>query len=62
MSKVHIVERAFQLARSGTCRGIVEIKNHLRAERYDGIESQLAGASIKKQLSALCVAAEKHQD
>jgi hypothetical protein len=45
------VERAFELARSGSCLSIRDIAFKLHAERYD--ISHLEGPALKKQLSAL---------
>ncbi len=51
------LERAFVLARSGTCAGVGEIRLALKRERFDQVEAHLAGFSINRQLRALCVAA-----
>jgi hypothetical protein len=48
------VERAYQLARSGSCRSIEDIRRKLSAERYDSVQAHLSGASIKRDLIALC--------
>jgi hypothetical protein len=54
MQTQNIIERAFQLARSGT--QIDDIRKTLRQEGYSNVDAHLAGASIKadlkKQLSA----------
>jgi len=47
------IERAFELARSGQCRTLPELKQRLRAERLEAVDSHLAGRSIKAQLNAL---------
>ncbi len=47
------VERAFELARSGACRTVGDIRQQLKQEGYSGYEEHLAGVSIKKQLLAL---------
>ena len=44
------LERAFDLARGGTCRTLDEIKRTLLAERFDCVESHLAGKSIRREL------------
>lgn len=46
------MERAFQLARGGSCRTIDDIRRTLKAERYDLIDAQIAGPSLLKQLKA----------
>ena len=55
------VERAFALARSGTCQSIDEIKLKMRGEGFGLAETEphLAGPSIRKQLIALMVAAKR---
>ena len=45
------LERAFELARSGTCLSISDIAHKLHSERYT--VEQLEGSSLKKQLIAL---------
>jgi hypothetical protein len=51
------VERAYQLARSGTCRSVEDIRRRLTAERYESVQAHLSGSSIKRDLIALCKAA-----
>ena len=51
------VERAYQLARSGTCRSVEDIRRQLTIERYESVQAHLSGASIKRDLIALCKAA-----
>lgn len=51
------VERAYQLARSGSCRSVDDIRRRLTAERYESVQAHLSGASIKRDLIALCKAA-----
>lgn len=51
------LERAFQLARSGEVRGIVDIKARLRAEGYGDAATQLTGPKLISELRRLCVAA-----
>lgn len=50
------LERAFQLARSGKCHSIADIRHGLRAEGYD--ERQIEGPSLSRQLRELMKAAE----
>ena len=61
MTQPTTLERAFALARSGTCATIDEIRLALKRERFDQIDAHLAGHSIKKQLRALCDAARASQ-
>ncbi len=48
------LERAFDLARSGECATVDDIRSRLKAERHDQVEAHLAGRSIKRQLAKLC--------
>ena len=49
------LERAFALARSGTCASVNDIRVKLRAERFDQVDAHLAGPSIARQLRELCL-------
>jgi hypothetical protein len=49
----NIIERAFQLARSGECRTLGEIHQRLRREQYSQTSEHLSGRLIKAQLSKL---------
>lgn len=44
------VERAFQLARTGACHSVVEIRRRLHVEGYDGVHGHLNGSTIQRQL------------
>jgi hypothetical protein len=44
------IKRAFELARSGQCRSIEDIRRQLRNERHDRIDEHLAARSLQKQL------------
>jgi hypothetical protein len=48
------LERAFALARSGTCTSVNDIRLRLKGERFDNVDAHLAGHSIVRQLRALC--------
>lgn len=55
MITVHIVERAFQLARSGRYRARSDIGRALSAEGYTLTDLQhLDGAGITRDLNRLC--------
>jgi hypothetical protein len=45
-----VVERAFQLAETGTYKTVTEIKTALRLENYAGIDAHLSGRSLRDQL------------
>jgi len=56
------VERAFELARSGSCHTLEDIRRVLTAERYPSVQAHLAGPSIRRALLALCKAAKVAND
>ena len=47
---ISTVERAFQLARTGACHSVIEIRQRLNAEGYDGVHGHLTGSTIQRQL------------
>ncbi len=49
-----VIERAYQLARSGQCDGIGHVRARLIGEGYLDTLPQLAGAGLKRELSRLC--------
>ena len=44
------VERAFELASSGTCDNLPDIVARLKGERHEAVDAHLAGPSIRKDL------------
>ncbi|CAA9519909.1 MAG: hypothetical protein AVDCRST_MAG23-128 [uncultured Sphingosinicella sp.] len=48
-----VLERAFELARSGSCRSVAELELRLKREGYEAAASHLRGQSIRKQLRAM---------
>ena len=48
------LERAFDLARSGECASVNDIRMRLKAERFDQVDAHLAGPAIARQLRLLC--------
>jgi hypothetical protein len=52
------IERAMDLARSGKCFTVEDIRRALKRDGADGIEQHLAGAAIRKQFKALMAAAK----
>jgi hypothetical protein len=56
------VERAYELARSGDCSTVDDIRRVLTAERYPSVQAHLAGPSIRRALLALCKAAKPATD
>ena len=61
MTETSTIERAFALARSGTCTSVQDIRVSLKRERFDNVEAHLAGPSLARQLRALCEAAKDPQ-
>jgi hypothetical protein len=57
MTQPTTLERAFDLARSGACQSVQDIRLALKRERFDNVEAHLAGPSLARQLRALCEAA-----
>jgi hypothetical protein len=51
------IERAYELARSGSCRKLTDVVATLKRERYDSVDAHLAGASIRQELRRLWEAA-----
>ena len=51
------LERAFDLARSGTCLNLEDIIRKLKSEGY--VNGQIEGPSLKKQLLVLIEKAKK---
>lgn len=50
------LERAYQLAESGECRNVSEIKKRLQSEGYDRIADQLYGRTVTNALRDRCQA------
>lgn len=55
------IERAYELARSGECATVSEIKARLKAERFTDVDGQLYGRTIMSALRKLCDAAQAEQ-
>jgi hypothetical protein len=53
---MHIIERAYQLARSGKCVNLGDIRNRLKSERFDpgAIRDHFTGKIIRGELTRLC--------
>jgi hypothetical protein len=56
------LERAFQLANSGDCASVAQIREKLKAEGYSDAPLHIKGPSIRAQLNALCAAAVKKKE
>jgi hypothetical protein len=53
------LERAFQLAKSGDCASVTQIRERLKKEGYSDWQSHTKGPSIRAQLNSLCAQATK---
>lgn len=51
------LERAFELAGSGTCASVDVIRKKLKAEGY--ADAQITGPSLIRQLRDLCIASSR---
>ena len=49
-----LIERAFQLARSGRYPKVEPLIKALKAEGFMGVDAHLHGSSLRKQLRDLC--------
>jgi hypothetical protein len=49
----NIIERAFQLARSGECRALGDIHAVLKREGFLHVQAHLDGPSLRRQLNSL---------
>ncbi|HEX8527686.1 hypothetical protein [Allosphingosinicella sp.] len=52
--RLSTIERAFELARSGSYRTIDEIARRLKQEQLDNVDAHLGGTSIRKELRQIC--------
>jgi hypothetical protein len=50
------LERAYELARSGECRTVGDIKARLQSEGHERVQDRLYGGSLTSALRKLCVA------
>lgn len=55
---VTALERAFQLAKSGKCNSLADLKKQLHAEGYS--VAQITGRTLAKQLVVLIKTARRH--
>lgn len=47
------VERAYELARSGSYSNLKDVERQLMKEQHDGVHAHLSGDMIRKQLTKL---------
>ena len=48
------IERAYELARSGECRTLSDVKQRLSADGHDRIQEHLYGSTVSSALRKLC--------
>ena len=53
MNNTRVLERAFELARSGRCPNLDDLRRQLQQEGYHGVEEHLRGTMLRRQLRAL---------
>jgi len=56
MKRLTTIERAYELARSGPCNTVDEIRSQLKREHFEAVDGHLHGSMITGQLRALCKA------
>lgn len=49
----HPLERAFELAKSGKYRDIMDLESQLKQENYLGVSQHLGSPALRKQLQAI---------
>lgn len=57
--RLSTVERAYELARSGTVRSVDEIRAKLTREGHESVIAHLSGPTLKRDLNRLCKDAAK---
>jgi len=50
------IERAYELAKSGSCRTVGDIKARLQSEGHERVQDRLYGGSLTSALRKLCTA------
>lgn len=50
------IERAYELAKSGSCRTVGDIKAKLQSEGHERVQDRLYGGSLTSALRKLCTA------
>ena len=59
MDRPDTVERAYQLAKSGDCATVDDIKARLQAEGYSSVWQHLSAPMLTRTLRGLCASAAK---
>jgi len=55
-----VIERAYQLAKSGACESLGEVKACLQKEGYSSVEQHLSAPMLSRTLRAICAAARNN--
>lgn len=53
LKRLTTLERAFALARTGSCHTVTDIRAQLKKEQFDLVDAHLGGMSIQRQLNKL---------
>jgi len=53
MNELNPIERAFELARSGECKDILDLERRLKRDGYASVSQHLGAPSLRKQLSTM---------
>ena len=60
--RLSTVERAYELAKSGTCADLNQVKRRLQDEGYGSVGPHLSASLLSRELRALCKAACSQTD
>lgn len=55
-SGISTIERALELARSGACHSVADIRQQLSAEGHEAVHGHLNGSGIQRQLREMLTA------
>ena len=53
-----IIERAFQIARSGRCASVAQVRTQLASEGYPSAEGVIRGSTLVNRLSVMIMASQ----
>jgi hypothetical protein len=56
-----VLERAYDLAKSGDCAGVAAIRTRLKAEGYHDVDAALYGRTVATALRRHCLAARSER-
>ena len=55
------LQRAYEIARSGECTSLDELVQQLKTERYEGVDVDIACASVRRDLRQISQSARRHE-